>query len=107
MGRYHDNSGVSNTCPLINEVIDFVGNLDYEDILPYEKTKIINILEQIRSMNLSLRDWGNEQCNLNESNEKEVDYLTRQITSLEQEIDYFKMQLASSERRVEELEGEL
>ena len=106
MGRYYDNSGIANTCPLINEVIEFIENQD-EDTTTEEKANIINTLEQIRSMNLSLRDWGNEQCNLNESNKNEVDYLTRQITALEQDISYVRQQLDLSEKRVEELEEEI
>lgn len=103
MGRYHDNSGIANTCPLINEVIGFIEGQD-EDTTAEEKRNILNTLEQVRSMNLSLRDWGNEESRLKEEGEESICDLEKQISELEKEIDSLKYQLDLSEKRVEELE---
>lgn len=52
----YDESGVPQTCPLINEVIAIVdcSNLDES------KREIITLMEKLRDHNEKLRQWGSE-----------------------------------------------
>ena len=54
-----DKTGVPMTCPLIDEAIGLInsGNIDAEIIT--------DLLEQVRTANIQLREFGNEQFKLN------------------------------------------
>jgi hypothetical protein len=51
--KRYDESGVPQTCPLIDTLIDLIKDSDCDQ-------KAIEILEKIRSHNENLRQWGAE-----------------------------------------------
>lgn len=83
MARNKDYSGVELTCYLIDNVISQIDNSEDEDL---DKRELINLLEQIRKANSSLRDWGNELYEEKEDLENEVSNLKNQIIDLNEEL---------------------
>jgi len=103
-----DNAPIGNTCPMINNVIDVLNNLDSYDVnnsdelleMQSEVKKGIEILEQIRSANSDLREWGNDlYCDKedlekeNDNLKDEVSELQSKISQLESEIDEIQIEL--------------
>jgi len=92
MGRYTDNAPIDNTCPKIDSVISFIKgigwNLEDEDelLLSKESKAIIEVLEEIRTANSTLREWGNQEFQEKEYFEKERDEMEGKIKDLEKEI---------------------
>ena len=96
MGRNRDNSPVPHTCPKINEVINFIKSIhwDLEDedeaYFDNEGKLILDVLEEIRSANDSLRTWGNELYQEKDDLEDERDDLNRIIEGLQSDISDLK-----------------
>lgn len=106
MARLNDTSGVAHTCPLIDEVIAFVNNIelseeDGDEFIKLDQVKhICIVMEQIRTANENLRIHG-------ASLQDEVDDKESQISSLEYEIDGLKQEKIHLEGEVESLEGKI
>lgn len=102
--KNRDNAPIGQTCPMIDSVLSRIGRI-YQDDEPISKADLAELealMEKIRSANSTLRDWGNEQCNLAMDYEDEVDEerrknddLSRQIASLESEIKDLENELHS------------
>lgn len=58
MSYNYDNAPVKYTCALIDDIIDVLEKTrcDYNDI---EVRRAIEVLEEVRTANSELRDWGN------------------------------------------------
>lgn len=97
MFRRTDNSGIPNTCPKIDEVISCIKTVTFDDTGWYDETGIIGTLEDIRSANSSLREWGNEMFSEREEFEEKAE-------ELERENDDLKEQLLEANKRILELE---
>ena len=52
-----DNSGIKESCKLIDSVISFINDCESE----WNKNSVISDLEEIRQINKDLRQWGNEK----------------------------------------------
>lgn len=100
MARYRDQAPVSNTCPLIDEVISAVDDATFEENSWWDKESVTAILEKIRSANSELREWGNDEYERAEDAEKERDTFEAEKLDLEEELRELK-------ERVAELEEEL
>lgn len=106
MSRYSDNAPIKNTCPMINEVISIleypVWNLEDEDEADLaERSKLgVQIMEDIRKANETLREWGNDEHNEKESLEKERNELIDKVDDLEKEISQLKDELESLKQEV-------
>lgn len=87
-----DRTGIPNTCPLIDEVISAVSDLE-------DKETLVAILEQIRRHNTDLRDFGNEQYYLAEEREEEIDTLKGKVRNLEDDLEYTNKQLKELEEQ--------
>lgn len=113
MSRYSDNSGVSHTCPKIDEVIEFLNKIDwdlddeYESNLAYETTKMIEVMEEIRTANSTLRDWGNDMCRERDEVQKDLEYYQSKNEDLEDEVKELREEVEELEERVTDLEEEL
>lgn len=94
MARQVDHSPVGHTCPSIDTIISYLDRLpqDFDSISHREVKDMIYILEELRSQNSTLRDWGNEQYTLREDLEGEVDELLGKIETLENELTEYKQQ---------------
>ena len=103
MGKYKDRSGIPITCPKIDQVGDFIERVAIDITTPYgddlerASESARETLEEIREVNLALREWGNEKAEELEEAEKIVKELEDKIVDLEDEIS--RMQ-----RRIEFLE---
>ncbi len=92
MGRYTDQAPVGNTCPIIDEVIAFLENIEFnlddedESDLDVGRKHSLNLLERIRTANQTLREWGNEMYQDREYWEKDSDEKAREIISLQEQI---------------------
>lgn len=82
MGRKQDNAPVGNTCPTIDEVLTFIdGIFPDENLEAQEIDHVRNLMEDIRSANAQLREWGNEahervenlECELSNIDGRETD----------------------------------
>lgn len=107
MPRY-DNAPIGNTCPIIDEALslmDISWDLDNEDESDCAKnlTKAMELIEQVRGANSTLREWGNEMCKERDDFENEVDALTRRIAEMERD---YNSEIASLEQQIEELKSE-
>lgn len=93
MGRRGDNTGVDQTCPLIDKVISLFESLsdfDMPDGYEEDKKVMIETLEKIRSMNLELRNFGNKQYEELCEMEKDKDYYESRCRELENEVKYLQ-----------------
>lgn len=102
MGRKTDNAPIGHTCPKIDSVISIVYDwYNSSDEIPgREYEKFVNFMEGIRSANSTLRDWGNEQCQLAEEFESDLDDAKDQISDLKSEIEDLKQELKSLEKEL-------
>ena len=101
-----DNAPIKNTCPIIDDVVRYVDdwrNRYSDDESESEFKDALSILEDIRSANSTLRDWGNEEYKRAEDLEKERDELQKEnerlqsdITYLQSEMQYYQAQLNES-----------
>jgi chromosome segregation ATPase len=113
MARYRDEAPVGNTCPLIDSVISLIDNLSNYDITDDDEKKDMlhdvkvanDILEEIRSANSSLRDWGNELYSDKEDLEKENNLLKGEISDLSNEVENYKGEVKELESQIIELEN--
>lgn len=78
MGK-RDNAPVPHTCPKIDEVISAIKSVEWGDNSFWDETRLVELMEEIRSANDSLRTWGNEK-------HKECDELQDQVSDYEQKI---------------------
>ena len=116
MARYNDNAPIGHTCPIIDSVIgkmesakneaDYISKHPEEDSIEEANTILgelidaIKEIEDVRSANSELRDWGNEEYNRAEEAEGERDEAIKDKEYLQEEIDELKA-------KIEELEYNL
>lgn len=111
--RRGDNAPVSQTCPLIDEVIstihsacDRISNeaselpetarevvMSYLDELSELAQGRNSVLERIRSANDELRRWGNDEYEQARNAESERDALQRQVETLTDDVADLKREL--------------
>lgn len=90
-----DNSPVGYTCPMIDEIIDFIKNCSTENEI--EKKEAINVMEKIRTANDKLRTWGNEMFDEKEDYEKEKNQLENEVEELKEEIKSLEKEINNLE----------
>lgn len=96
MARYsNDDSGIKITCPLINSVISDIECISVEqwNEIEIDRDDIIETLEQIRTANAGLRDWGSD---------KGID-----IHNLEVDCDDALNEIKDLKDKIKDLEDEL
>lgn len=109
MGYYKDHAPISNTCPTIDSIISKLysakDEAEYIKKHPEEgnTTEAISIIgllsdaisemENIRSDNMDLRQWGNDEYERAYNLESEVDDYARKCEMLESEVDYLKLKI--------------
>ena len=107
MGKYRE--PIKYTCPDIDSVIEWIDdaikscdsksdleNYTYEERIndvKYYLRGCFDKLEELRSANSTLRDWGNDINNELEEVEKERDEALDKVANLEDEIEDLKTQL--------------
>ena len=100
MARYIDNAPVGHTCPKIDTVISFIDSIDSEEIHPNVLKEMINIMEEIRSANSQLREWGNDLC-------KQVDELQGEINDEIRKNDKLQDEISDLNSEIKDLQLEL
>jgi chromosome segregation ATPase len=100
MGRYDDNAPVKNTCPIIDDVINYIEN--FREEFGNEDNNIdfhfaLGVMEDIRSANSELRDWGNDLY-------RELEGLEQERNKLIDELDDSQSELEKANTKIEELE---
>jgi len=106
MGRHKDHSPVSQTCPMIDGVLDKINSIYQNSGDEFSKGDLKYIeetLEKIRSHNGALRDWGNEYCNKESELADEVDELNRTIERLNDEVSSLNSQIKELENNLQEI----
>lgn len=109
MARYNDNAPIGHTCPIIDNVIgkmelakneaEYIckhpkeDSSEEADSILYELIEAIREIEDVRSANSELRDWGNDEYDRAEENEKENDQLRRDIEYLGEIIDSLRSEI--------------
>lgn len=94
MSRHDDHSGVANTCPKINEIRDWLDNIQFdlndpdERALDTERAYMLEVLEEVRTMNAELREWGNEMYREKEDLESQVEAKNGEIEGLNDLISW-------------------
>ena len=120
MARYNDNAPIGNTCPTIDNI---VGKMEYakceaEYILKHpeedsteeaksilgELVDTISDMENIRSDNQELRQWGNDEYSRAEDAEEERDEAIKRCEDSETEIDDLKAQIEELQEKLSEVE---
>lgn len=113
---YRTDEPVPNTCPLIDDVINFIdNNVEEEEGITQgdkimgrcEKTNIIKVLEQIREANSTLRAWGNEHHRAAYDFESEKDELQKEVDRLTREVEELRSENKDLENRVASLESDI
>jgi len=83
MGRKQDNAPVGNTCPTIDEVLTFIDSIiPDENFEPQEIHHIKELMEDIRSANVQLREWGNDLHERAEILETELKSIDKRVIDL-------------------------
>ena len=102
MSRKGDNAPIGHTCPKIDDVISMVHNWysDAEEITKSDYQIFEKKMEEIRSANSTLREWGNEQCLLAEQWEDDLNSANNQISDLKDEIESLKDELKFLEKEL-------
>lgn len=103
MGKYRE--PIRHTCPDIDAVVEKAKEIQNickspDDDHEYNywrisdlTSDIISQIEDLRSSNSTLRDWGNDINDELERVEEERDDLQQMVWNLEDDIDYLKSQL--------------
>jgi predicted nuclease with TOPRIM domain len=96
-----DAAPIGITCPTIDKGLSSIESAvdrakDIQDFL-FEATEII---EEVRSANSTLRDWGNEQY-------QRAEELETENRELQDQIERFEYDIASLTETIEELESQL
>lgn len=94
--RRNDYTGVEQTCPLINEVRDFIEDFEWDEEFKERAKEACQLLEKIRQMNSDLRDFGNKQARDLEEAEVERDYYHKRADDFESEIKYLEKEFKES-----------
>lgn len=100
MSSRRDNTGVPQTCPLIDDVVEFIEFIEWDEgevELEKKGKEALKTLEKIRSANYDLRDFGNGQYNEKEQLEKDLELAERKIDKLEADIIYYQNELKELE----------
>lgn len=106
-----DVTGVSNTCPMINEVQNYINYImrNYSDQMDSEELKdgkaMIDTLESIRDSNSELREFGTRMYEEREEFENEVSERDSKISEMESELAELRNKVNSLEEENEELEN--
>lgn len=90
MGRFDDNAPIGNTCPIIDDVVNYIEN--FREEFSNEDNDIdfhfaLGVMEDIRSANLELRNWGNDLYQELEELKKERDNLIDELDDSEEELE--------------------
>jgi len=96
MSRNRDNSRVPHTCPIIDNVVGFLNSIDWDDNendLEKECRNVLSILEDIRTANLNLREWGNDEYKRANEAEDELSDAKSIISDLQSEIIDLKQEI--------------
>ncbi len=102
MGRYRDNAPVGHTCPMIDEVISAINSVDWGEGNYWDAHRVIDIMENIRSANGQLRDWGNDECRLRSELEEELEEVKKENSKYLEQIEDLKDTIKSLESKLEE-----
>lgn len=105
-----DPTGVSQTCPLIDEVISFLNNIEWdegEEDLCKEATGMVQVLEMIRKANTKLREFGHEQYERASEFEKDLERASNRIDELEHTITVLEKECSSLTSEINDLQSQL
>lgn len=102
MGRRDDNAPIGHTCPKIDSVIQAIHSLyiSSEEMTRQQYTDFEKLMEEIRSANSTLREWGNEECRRADELEKDLDDANRQLDNLKEEIESLKSEIKELENNL-------
>lgn len=108
MSRKGDNAPIGHTCPKIDSVISQIHSLymSSEDMSRSEYDHFEKLMEEIRTANSTLREWGNEQYQIAEEFEKNLDYEKNKVSDLEDEVASLKKEVNQLEIDLENAQDE-
>lgn len=113
MARNRDNAPIGHTCQKIDQVISFLEKIDWnlededEKDLSIECKEIVEVMEEIRKANDTLRTWGNEECNLKNEYEQEKDDLEKEVKNLKSDLSYMIDEIRDLKAEINNLEEKL
>ncbi len=112
MARNRDNAPIGNTCPKIDQVIRFLEKIDWslddkEKDLSIECKEIVEIMEEIRNANDTLRTWGNEEYNSKNEYEEEKDDLEKEVKNLKSDLSDMIDEIKDLKVEIDNLEEKL
>jgi len=94
-----DNAPIGNTCPIINDVVRYIEGFKFDEDFEYEKSQCLSVVEDIRSANQTLRDWGNEMHDEKEELQGQVDSLESEVVDLKDKIEALESELTEAYNR--------
>lgn len=97
-----DRCPVGNTCPFIDDVLDFLKNIENLEDSDYKWIK--KQLENLRTQNSALRDWGNDEQNKVNELKSEAEKAERKISDLESTVSDFEERIKELKAEIKELE---
>jgi septal ring factor EnvC (AmiA/AmiB activator) len=102
-----DNAPIKNTCPLIDKIINQVDDWyrSSEEIPKLGYADFEKSMEEIRSANSTLREWGNDECKRANDLEKELDSAKDEIEKLNDKIESLKSEIKDLEKELSEQEN--
>lgn len=107
MGRRDDNAPIGHTCPKIDSVISSIHDLyiSSEEMSREHYTQFEKEMEEIRTANGTLRDWGNKQCDELIEMEKDRDYYEKRCRELENEVSSLQDDVKELQKELSEAEN--
>jgi predicted RNase H-like nuclease (RuvC/YqgF family) len=113
MARYRDNAPIGHTCPKIDQVISFLEKIEWnlededEKDLSIECKEMVEVMEEIRKANDTLRTWGNEEYNSKNEYEEERDDLEKEVKNLKSDLSDLQDEITNLKADIETLEEKL
>jgi chromosome segregation ATPase len=110
MGYYDDNAPIKNTCPIINDVVNYLER--FREDFSNEDNDLdfhcaLGVMEDIRAANLELRNWGNGLYRDLQSLEKERDALIDKVDESEHELMRVNARIEELENYIDELQQKI
>ena len=118
--KKYNNAMLCHTCPMIDGIIKSINNaiaaladenIDSDQYKEFVEEAIgelhglETVLEDIRSANLSLRNWGSDEAKKVDELEKENESLTKQLNNRELEINDLEKSISNLENEIEKLKS--
>lgn len=95
--KYRNEDPTPNTCSKIDEVIGILISANIDEDPWYNEKEAIGLMEEIRTANEKLREWGRDLCQIRDDLQDEINSLKRENENLRQEVIEMESQILDND----------